>query len=131
MVTKTKNRPKTTRSFKVKEDLGEMFAKVFSHAKSPHLVLAEDLGHLFVGLEILLVLWILELMLLDVGPELFDALAPGGLLLADNVSEFRRQLVGLGESGTFWHYDQSILRRRSAAASEEMIEICVPKGLRC
>ena len=69
MVTKTENRPKATRSFKVKEDLGEMFAKVFSHAKSPHLVLSEDLRHFFVRLEILLVLWILEAMLLDMRAE--------------------------------------------------------------
>ena len=85
MVTKTKNRPKTTRSFKVKEDLGEMFAKVFSHAKSPHLVLSEDLRHFFVWLEILLVLWILEAMLLDIGPELFNTLSASGLFFTDNV----------------------------------------------
>jgi len=61
------------------DDLGEMFANMFAHAKSPHLVLSEDLGHLFVRLEILLVIRILEIMFLDISPKLLDTLPASGL----------------------------------------------------
>jgi hypothetical protein len=80
-----------------------MLAEVFSHAKTPHLVLAEDLGHLLVRLEILLVLGILELVLLDVGPKLLDTLAPGGFALPDNVCQVVGQTILLSEAGSFWH----------------------------
>ena len=41
------------------KDLGQMFAEVFSHAKSPHFVLAKHLGHPLVGDKILLIFRIL------------------------------------------------------------------------
>ena len=45
------------------------------------------LCHLLVGGEELLVLGVLEVVLLEVGPQLLDALSAGCLLLADDVGE--------------------------------------------
>ena len=61
------------------------------------------LGHLLVGGEVLLVLGVLQVVLLDVGPQLLDALGAGRLLLADNVSQLGAELHGLGESGSLGH----------------------------
>lgn len=84
--------------------LGQMFAEELGHAKSPHFVLSKDLGHSFVWLEKLLVFRILQLVFLDVGPQLLDALASGGLSLADNVGQLVGQAVLLGEAGSFGHF---------------------------
>jgi len=75
------------------------------HAESPDAIVAEDLGHLLVGVEELLVLGVLEVVLLDVGPQLLDALGAGSLLLADDVSELVGELHGLGESGFLRHFE--------------------------
>ncbi len=40
----------------------------------------------------------LEVVLLEVGPKLFDAFGPGGFLLSDNVGKVGRQFEGLGQS---------------------------------
>ncbi len=80
-----------------------MGADVLAHGEGPHLVLAEDLGHGGVGLEELLVLRVLEVVLLDVGPQLLDALGPGRLLLADDGGELGAQLHGAGEAGSLGH----------------------------
>ena len=62
------------------------------------------LGHLLVGDEELLVLGILEVVLLDVSPQLLDAFSTAGLLLADDVSELRAELHGFGKSGSLRHF---------------------------
>jgi len=80
-------------------------ADVLGHTESTDPVVAEDLGHLLVGVEELLVLGVLEVVLLDVGPQLLDALGPGSLLLADDVSELGGELHGLGESGSLRHVE--------------------------
>jgi len=80
-------------------------ADVLGHTESTDPVVAEDLGHLLVGVEELLVLGVLEVVLLDVGPQLLDALSPGSLLLADDVSELGGELHGLGESGSLRHVE--------------------------
>jgi len=80
-------------------------ADVFGHSESSDSVIAKDLGHLLVGVEELLVLGVLEVVLLDVGPQLLDALGPGSLLLADDVSELGGELHGLGESGSLRHVE--------------------------
>jgi len=59
------------------------------------------LGHLLVGSEELLVLRVLEVVLLEVGPQLLDALGAGGLLLSDDVGQVGGQLHGLGQAGSF------------------------------
>jgi len=80
-------------------------AQELGHTESTDPVVAEDLGHLLVGVEELLVLGVLEVVLLDVGPQLLDALGPGSLLLADDVSELSGELHGLGESGSLRHVE--------------------------
>ncbi len=80
-----------------------MRADVLGHGEGPELVLAEDLGHGGVGLEELPVLWVLQVVLLDVGPELLDALGAGGLLLADDGGQLGAQLHGLGQAGSLGH----------------------------
>jgi len=80
-------------------------AQELGHTESTDPVVAEDLGHLLVGVEELLVLGVLEVVLLDVGPQLLDALGPGSLLLADDVSELGGELHGLGESGSLRHVE--------------------------
>ena len=82
-----------------------MSAQELGHTESTNPVVAEDLGHLLVGVEELLVLRVLKVVLLDVSPQLLDALSPGGLLLADNVSELSGELHGLGESGSLRHVE--------------------------
>ncbi len=56
-------------------ELREVSAEVFSHGKTSHFFFSKNFGHSFVRLEILLVVWVLKLVLLDVGPKLLDALA--------------------------------------------------------
>jgi len=80
-------------------------AQELGHTESTNPVVAEDLGHLLVGVEELLVLRVLKVLLLDVSPQLLDALSPGSLLLADDVSELSGELHGLGESGSLRHVE--------------------------
>jgi hypothetical protein len=75
------------------------------HAEGTNTVGTENLGHLLVGEEELLVLGVLEVVLLEVGPELLDALGTAGLFLADDIGEISAELHGLGESGSFRHVD--------------------------
>ena len=67
------------------------------------------LGHLLVGVEELLVLGILEVVLLDVSPELLDALGTAGLLLANDVGELSAELHGFGKSGSLRHVEFFVL----------------------
>jgi len=80
-------------------------AEELGHTEGADPVVTEDLGHLLVGVEELLVLGVLEVVLLDVGPQLLDALSPGSLLLADDVSQLSGELHGLGESGSLRHVE--------------------------
>jgi len=64
-----------------------MCREKFGHRESPDAVGSEDLGHLLVWGEELLVLGVLEIVLLQVGPQLLDALGSGGLLLANDFGE--------------------------------------------
>ena len=82
-----------------------MGSQEFAHGKGPHLVVAKDLCHGGVRLEELPVLRVLEVVLLDVGPELLDALSAGGLLLADNGSQLGAEAHGAGEGGSLGHGD--------------------------
>ena len=82
-----------------------MSAQELGHTESTNPVVAKDLGHLLVRVEELLVLRVLKVVLLEVSPQLLDALSPGSLLLADNVSELSGELHGLGESGSLRHVE--------------------------
>jgi len=71
------------------------------------LVLSEDGLHLGVGLEVLLVLGVLELVRLEVGPDSLDHLGPGQLLTllgSNEVSELGAQGQRLGQSGSLRHF---------------------------
>jgi hypothetical protein len=75
------------------------------HAEGTDAVVTEDLGHLLVGGEVLLVSGVLEVVFLQVGPELLDALRAAGLVLADDGGEVSAELEGLGESGSLCHFE--------------------------
>ena len=64
-----------------------MSGEELGHGEGADTVGSENLGHLLVGGEELLVLGVLEVVLLEVGPQLLDALGAGCLLLADDVGE--------------------------------------------
>ena len=61
---------------------GQVLLEVLAHAESLHPLAAEDWLHSGVGGEVLLVLRVLEVVLLQVGPEPLDDLGPGDLLPA-------------------------------------------------
>jgi len=91
---------------------------VLGHGEPPHFLLAKDFSHPLVGLKVLLVLGVLELVLLDVGPQLLDDLAPSGLRLADNVGQVLGQLVGLGQPRTLRHFEAA-----EAGASKQRYKV--------
>ena len=92
-------------SGKGKHDLRQMGRKKFGHAESTDTVATENLGHLLVGDKELLVLRVLEIVFLDVGPELFDAFSTAGFLLANNVSQLSAEFHGFGKSGSLRHVE--------------------------
>ena len=80
-----------------------MALEELGHAEGADLVLSEDGLHLGVGLEVLLVLGVLELVRLEVGPDSLDHLGPGQLLTllgSNEVSELGAQGQRLGQSGS-------------------------------
>ena len=68
--------------------------------EAPNPLSAKDLGHLFVGDEELHVSGVLQVVHLEVGPQLPDALSPGGHLLSDDDGKIIGQLHGLIETGS-------------------------------
>ena len=75
-----------------------MGPKVLGHRESLDLVLSEDLGHLLVWGEVLLVFRVLEVMLLEVGPEELRQLGARRLLLANDGGKLGAQLLDGGEA---------------------------------
>ena len=74
------------------------------HDEVMHAISTEDLGQLLVGGEVLLVLGVLEIVLLEVGPNQLGAFGAAGLLLANDASEVGRDLHGLGtHTSSFGH----------------------------
>ena len=53
-----------------------MSGEELAHGEATHPFVAEDLCHLLVGNEELLVLRVLKVVLLQIGPQLLDALSP-------------------------------------------------------
>ena len=82
-----------------------MSGEELGHAEGADTIVAENLGHLLVGGEELLVLGVLEVVLLDVGPQLLDAFGTAGLLLANDVGQLGAELHGFGKSGSLRHFD--------------------------
>ena len=76
------------------------------HAEGPDLLIPEDGLHLLVGLEVLLVLWVLELLLLDHGPHPLDDLGSaqhGALLLVQHGRQLLGDLERFGETASLGH----------------------------
>jgi len=90
--------------------LGEVSRQELGHGEAAQPLAPEHLGHLLVRDEELLVLRVLEVVLLDVGPQLLDALGPGGLLLPDDFRQVGRQLHGLGEAGSLARHVVGLLK---------------------
>ena len=86
-----------------RNNLRQVSGEELGHTEGADAVGTEDLGHLLVGGEELLVLGVLEVVLLEVGPQELDAFSAAGLLLANDVSEVGGELHGLGKSGSFGH----------------------------
>ena len=84
-----------------------MSLQEFGHTESSDFILAEDWLHLFVRVEELFVLGILQLLLLDVGPESLHNLGSAQLLAllgADEVSKLVTEAERLGQSASLWHF---------------------------
>ena len=60
--------------------VGQVLLEVLAHAEGLDPLIAEDWLHGVVGSEVLLVVRVLEVVLLEVGPEPLDHLRPGDLL---------------------------------------------------
>ena len=82
-----------------------MSGEELGHAESADAIVAENLGHLLVGGEELLVLGVLQIVLLEVSPKKLNAFGTAGLLLANDVGEISAELHGFGKSGSFRHFD--------------------------
>merc|ERR1719491_2699647 len=82
----------------------------FGHTESTNFVRTENLGHLFVGDEILLVVRSLEIVFLEIGPKKFDTFGTAGLHLANDISQISAELQRFGESVNFWsHFDNFLI----------------------
>ena len=83
-----------------------MGTDMLGHAESTNFVSTENLGHLFVGDEVLLVVRSLEVVFLKVSPKFLDAFGTAGLILANNSSQISAELQRFGESGSLRHFDE-------------------------
>ena len=83
-----------------------MGTDMLGHAESTNFVSTENLGHLFVGDEVLLVVGSLEIVFLEVSPKFLDAFGTAGLILANNSSQIGAELQRFGESGSLRHFDK-------------------------
>ena len=84
---------------------------MLGHAEGSDLVGAEDGLHLLVRVEKLLVLGVLQLLLLDVGPQPLHHLGSAQLLAllgADQVGKLVAETEGLGESASLGHGDRLV-----------------------
>merc|ERR1719330_1617933 len=87
--------------------VGQVGLEELGHAEGADLVLPEDWLHLGVGLEVLLVLGVLELVRLEVGPDPLDHLWSGQLLPllgTDQVGQLAAQSQRLRQSGSLRHF---------------------------
>merc|ERR1719295_779712 len=86
-------------------DLLQMVAQELRHREGTHTLGAEDLGHLLVGREELLVLRVLEVVFLQIGPQVLHALGPGSLLHANDGRQLWAHLHGCSKSTSLGHLD--------------------------
>ena len=57
------------------------------HGKASHSVVAKDFGHFLIREKVLLVLRVLEVVILQVDPEVLDALTAGGSAHPNDVGQ--------------------------------------------
>lgn len=81
----------------------EMLGDELGHSEASDLVPTEDARHLLIGREVLLVFRVLQVVLLDVGPQVLDDFAAAGLLATDDGGEFGGQVIGFGQTFAFRH----------------------------
>ena len=89
-----------------------MVLKVLGHGEPLDLLLAEDLCHLGVRGEEAFVVWVLEVVLLEVGPQPLGDLWPGQLLSWLGVTDVRQlsaQVERFHQSVGFRHLDNTVL----------------------
>ena len=80
---------------------------MLGHAECTHVLLPKYWLHSFVWFEVLLVLGVLQLLLLDVGPQPLHHLGPRQLLVflgPDQSGELWAQFQRFGETASFWHF---------------------------
>src|SRR5947209_980110 len=77
----------------------EMAREKLVHLEHRHFLFAEDGFELVVGQDLAPVLRILQIVLLDVNPELADGFGPRQGLVADNLRQFFRGLQRLHQAG--------------------------------
>lgn len=85
--------------------LRQVSGKELGHTECTDAVVSKNLCHFLVGVEELFVFGVLEIVLLDVCPKLFNAFSAAGLFFADDVSELSAELHGFGESGSLRHFE--------------------------
>merc|ERR1719310_1333781 len=87
-----------TQKFKTSE------GKELGHTESTDAVVSKNLCHFLVRVEELFVFGVLEIVLLDVCPKLFDTFSTASLFFANDIGEVSAELHGFGESGSFGHF---------------------------
>ena len=87
--------------------LSQMSLEVLGHSKSFLPFFSKDGFHFLVWSEPLFVLRVLQLVFLEVGPDMLDNLRPGHLLhlQPEQINQVLGQLQWFGEAGSFWHFD--------------------------
>ena len=85
-----------------------MSGEELGHGEGSHSVIAKDLGHFLVREEVLLVLGVLEVVILQIGPKIFNTLPSGGGANSNNVGQVARDSHGLAESSS-WHDELGFL----------------------
>ncbi len=78
-----------------------MGCEKFGHGKGAEASIAKDLDHLVVWIDVPLVSWVLQVVLLDVAPEQLETLDPGGLWDPHNALKFRGQPPRLAQASVF------------------------------
>jgi len=82
----------------------QVSGKELGHTEGTNAVGSKNLCHFLVGVEELFVFGVLEIVLLDVCPKLFDAFSTASLFFANDFSEVSAELHGFGESCSFRHF---------------------------
>merc|ERR1719416_364615 len=87
-------------------NLSQMPLEVLGHSKSFLPFISKDGFHFLVWSEPLFVLWVLQFVFLEIGPEMLHHLRPGHLLHLQpkKIYQVLGQLQWFGQAGSFWHF---------------------------